>query len=573
MATKKTAKSVVEEPNKEAVKAVDTKVAKPKTAPKPKATAPKTEKKTAPKPVEKKATAPKKVVEQADMKTPKSQPSKEMVTEQKVQAEPQNSKQVAQNDDKKKILFVASEALPYVKSGGLADVAGSLPKALNKLGCDTRVILPLYMDIPNSFRQTMVYVGHCYVTLSWRYQYCGVFTQQYDGVTYYFIDNEYYFKRHGLYGHYDDGERFAFFSKAVLECLKIVDFKPDIIHCNDWHSALTPVFLDCFYRGQDETRNAKTVFTIHNIEFQGKYGDGMISDVLGLDQNARKLVEMDGCVNFMKGGIESSNKVTTVSPTYANEILTPFFGYDMQKILNNRRYKLSGIINGIDTTKLDPMTDKSLFKNFDLESIDDKVKNKTGLQELLGLPIREDVAMIGMVGRLTHQKGLDLLTCVIDRILNLDVQLVILGTGDWKYENQLREIQNRYSGKLRAIINFSSDMASKIYGATDMFLMPSKFEPCGLSQMIAMRYGSIPIVRETGGLKDTVPPYNHETKQGRGFTFVMYNADDMLYAIERAVGLYYDYKDEWKQLLHNAMTADFSWDNIAKDYLALYDSL
>ena len=512
---------------------------------------------------------------------PAAKPKTKPVVEVKEQPkEAEKPIQVAQNvveeqpkEVGKKVLFVAAEALPYIKTGGLADVAGALPKALNELGCDVRVILPLYMDIPNKFRENMKFVGFCYVNLSWRCQYCGIFTQDYDGVTYYFIDNEYYFKRHGLYGHYDDGERFAFFSKAVLESLKIIDFCPDIIHCNDWHAALTPVFLDSFYRGMEQCKFAKTVFTIHNIEFQGKYGTELISDVLGLSQHERKLVEMDGCVNFMKGGIEASNKVTTVSDTYAKEILTPFFGYDMQKILLNRRYKLSGIINGIDVEKLDPQTDKSLFENYNLETFDKKVNNKTALQQLLGLPVNPNVPMIGMVGRLTHQKGLDLLDYVIERMLSMNLQLVVLGTGDWKYENRLKELQSRYSGKLRAIINFSSDMASKIYGASDMFLMPSKFEPCGLSQMIAMRYGSIPIVRETGGLKDTVPPYNHTTGEGRGFTFVTYNADDMLYAVERAVGLYYDYKDDWKKVVRNAMTADFSWQSIAKKYKELYDNM
>lgn len=473
----------------------------------------------------------------------------------------------------KKILFVTAEAMPYVKTGGLADVAGALPKALNRAGYETRVILPLYLDIPQNMKQTMQFVGHCYVTLAWRYQYCGLFRQEYQGVTYYFVDNEYYFKRHGLYGHYDDGERFAFFSKAVLECLRLMDFEPDVLHCHDWHAALTPVFLDTFYRGMDECRNLKTVFTIHNIEFQGKYGDGMIPDVLGLPADKNSLVTMDGCVNYMKGGIECANRVTTVSPTYAKEILTPYFGFGMQNILNRRQYKLQGIINGIDKVLNNPETDPALFENFTLQEFGKKVINKTQLQKLLDLPVAENVPMIGMVGRLTHQKGLDLLEAVLDRLLAMPIQLVVLGTGDWKYENTLREMQQRYPGKLRAIIGFSSDMASKIYGASDMFLMPSKFEPCGLSQMIAMRYGSVPIVRETGGLKDTVQPYDHTTGEGCGFTFYSYNADDMLYAIERAVGLYYDYKQDWQRVVTNAMEKDFGWDAIAKQYIDMYDNL
>ena len=471
----------------------------------------------------------------------------------------------------KKILFVASEALPFVKTGGLADVAGSLPKALNKLGADCRVILPYYLDIKNEFRQTMQFLGNCYVSLAWRYQYCGVFTYKYQNVTYYFIDNEYYFKRHGLYGYYDDAERFAFFSKAVLESLNILDFTPDIIHCNDWHTALVPVFLDTFYRNQKESQNTKTVFTIHNIEFQGKYGEDVIGDILGLPMDKSCLVENDGCSNYMKGGIECSNAVTTVSPTYANEILNPYYGYGLDNILSKRKFKLSGIINGIDIETIDPNVDKAIFKNYSLQTIGDKAFNKKGLQEMLDLAINPNVPLIGMVGRLTHQKGMDILeSCLEDILSKNNVQIVILGTGDWKYENFLKELQQKYIGKLRVIINFSSDMASKIYAGSDMFLMPSKFEPCGLSQMIAMRYGSIPIVRETGGLKDTVKPFDSETKIGCGITFYDYTCQQLEFAVERAVGLYNDYKDLWATMVENAMTQDFSWDNIAKKYMLLY---
>ena len=474
---------------------------------------------------------------------------------------------------KKKILFVASEAYPYVKTGGLGDVAAALPKALVRKGYDVRVVLPLYFNIPNELRRTMQYLGCCYVSLAWRYQYCGVFTHKYDGVRYYFLDNEYYFKRNGLYGHYDDAERFAFFSKAVLEALPIMDFKPDIIHCNDWQSGLTPVYLDTYYRGSDHCRTSRTVFTIHNIEFQGKYGEDLIGDVLGLPADKRPLVTYQNCANFMKGGIECSNRVTTVSPTYAREILDPYYSFGLQDILNARRYKLSGIINGIDTDHNDPATDKALFKNYDKNSVGEKYQNKLGLQQLLGLPVKPNVAMIGMVTRLTEQKGMELVKSVFDDILSKGIQMVILGTGDWKYESMLKDMQRKYPEKLRAIINFSGDMASKIYAAADMFLMPSKFEPCGLSQMISMRYGTAPIVRETGGLKDTVVPYNGVTKEGNGFTFYSYNAHDMLYAIERAVGLYYDYKEDWAKLIRNAMDTDFSWDKISDSYAQLYDNL
>lgn len=482
-------------------------------------------------------------------------------------------KNVEKVDSPYKVLFVASEAGPFIKTGGLGDVAGALPRALTEQGVDARVILPLYMDIPQDFKSNMQYIGNCYVPLSWRYQYCGVFTYKYEGVRYYFIDNEYYFKRHGLYGHFDDGERFAFFSKAVLECLKIIDFYPDCLHVNDWQSALVPVFLDCYYRGVEEYKGIKTLFTIHNIEFQGQYGDGVISDILGFNNDQANLVRYKGCANYMKGGIESANKVNTVSPSYAKEILDPFYGYGMQDILKARQYKLSGIVNGIDVNKNNPEVDKALFKNYGITSLDDKAMNKVALQGLLGLPQNADVPMIGMVGRLTHQKGIDLLIAVMDKVLSRNLQLVILGTGDWKYENMLKDMQNQYPGKLRAIINFSSDMASKIYGASDMFLMPSKFEPCGLSQMIAMRYGTVPIVRETGGLKDTVIPYNHVDKTGNGITFRTFNADDMLFAIERAVGLYNDYKEDWKNVVINGMNCDFSWNNIAKQYIELYKNL
>ena len=474
---------------------------------------------------------------------------------------------------KKKILFVASEAYPYVKTGGLGDVAAALPKALVRKGYDVRVVLPLYFNIPNELRRTMQYLGCCYVSLAWRYQYCGVFTLKYDGVRYYFLDNEYYFKRNGLYGHYDDAERFAFFSKAVLEALPIMDFKPDIIHCNDWQSGLTPVYLDTYYRGSDHCRTSRTVFTIHNIEFQGKYGEDLIGDVLGLPADKRSLVTYQNCANFMKGGIECSNRVTTVSPTYAREILDPYYSFGLQDILNARRYKLSGIINGIDTDHNDPATDKALFKNYDKNSVGEKYQNKLGLQQLHGLPVKPNVAMIGMVTRLTEQKGMELVKSVFDDILSKGIQMVVLGTGDWKYESMLKDMQRKYPEKLRAIINFSGDMASKIYAAADMFLMPSKFEPCGLSQMISMRYGTAPIVRETGGLKDTVVPYNGVTKEGNGFTFYSYNAHDMLYAIERAVGLYYDYKEDWAKLIRNAMDTDFSWDKISDSYAQLYDNL
>ena len=473
----------------------------------------------------------------------------------------------------KKVLFATSEALPYVKSGGLGDVAGALPKALMADGVETRVILPLYSDIPANFHNTMKYVGYTYVPLGWRRQYCGIFEQKYNGVTYYFIDNEYYFKRKGIYGHNDDGERFAFFSRAVLEVLPLLGFIPDVIHCNDWHTGLVPVFLDVFYRN-GELRNTKTVFTIHNIEFQGKYDNFVAGDLLGLPEDRRSLVEYNGCVNYMKGGIECANAVTTVSPTYAGEIMDPYYSYGLEGILQARAYKLSGIINGIDTVLFNPQTDGALFAHYDKDTVfDGKRKNKEEVCKMINLSFNPDRPLIAMVSRLTTQKGLDLLTAVAEELLAADIQLVILGTGDWKHETVLKSLEKSYGNKLRVIIHFSPDMASKLYAASDIFLMPSKFEPCGLSQMIAMRYGSIPVVRETGGLKDSVKPFNKESGEGQGYTFYSYNAHDMLDALWRAIGDYFYDKDNWTKLINNAMTADFSWQRSALEYKALYQKI
>lgn len=554
---------MVEEKNKK----VSNKTAAPKTTTAKTAITKSAEKNAAPK----STVANKPAAANKQIKTPKSTSPRPATTKT-----PSPKKESVEKPVKlgyKKILFVAAEALPYVKTGGLADVAAALPKSLNNNDCDCRVILPLYLNIANEFKQTMQFLGNCYVSLAWRYQYCGIFKQVYHGVTYYFVDNEYYFKRHGLYGHFDDAERFAFFSKAVLEAIQIIDFVPDIIHCNDWHTALLPVYLDTYYRNIAELKYTKTVFTIHNIEFQGKYGNGIIGDVLGLPFNKKCLVEYGDCVNFMKGGIECANAVTTVSPTYSQEILNSFFGYGMEDILSKRRFKLTGIINGIDQSFNDPSTDKAIFKNYTWQTIADKAENKRCMQDMLDLPHRSEVPLIGMVGRLTHQKGFDLLTKCLDNILSMDVQMIILGTGDWQYENYLKELQTRYAGKLRCIINFSSDMASKIYASSDMFLMPSKFEPCGLSQMISMRYGSIPIVRETGGLKDTVEPFNPQTGQGCGFTFYDYNSGELLYAVQRAVDMFYNNKTNWDLAVANSMKKDFGWDNIAKKYIELYKKI
>lgn len=501
-----------------------------------------------------------------------------VITEKAEQKPKAQNAKTKKNDDKvelksgKKILFATSEAHPFARTGGLGDVASALPKALNALGADTRVIMPLYHDISGELRSTFRYVGSVYVTLAWRYQYCGLFSCNYDGVTYYFIDNEQYFKRSGLYGHYDDAERFAFFSKAVLECLRLTDFYPDVIHCNDWHTSLIPVFLDSFYRGYSEYREIKTVFTIHNIEFQGKYGKQLIRDILGLPEECSSWVEYMDDTNFMKGGIERANAVTTVSPSYAREIMDRYYAYGLDIILSERSFKLSGIINGIDTNLFNPKTDKALFKNYDYDTFEEKIENKRGLMNMLGLEFNENRPLIGMVTRLTEQKGLDLILSVMNEICQADCQMVILGTGDWKYESKLQEFAEMYPNKLKVIISFSTDIANKIYAGADMFLMPSKFEPCGLSQMIAMRYGTVPIVRETGGLKDTVIPFNPQDLSGKGFTFYSYNAYDMLDAIYRAIGVFYN-KREWHAIMAEDMNTDFSWNKSAKEYLDLYDKI
>lgn len=472
-----------------------------------------------------------------------------------------------------KILFVASEAAPFAKSGGLGDVAGALPKEIKNQGHDIRVVIPYYKeDIAEKFQKKMEYIGCTFAELGWRKQYCGVFQIVHNDVTYYFLDNEFYFKRKGLYGHFDDGERFAFFSKGVLEILGVVDFWPDLIHTNDWQTALVPVFLDVFYRFSENYRYIKTVFTIHNIEFQGKFSDYMFGDVLGLPDWAIPLVEYKGNTNFMKGAIETANIVTTVSENYANEILHPFYSYGLESILKEREYKLHGVVNGIDTKIFNPKTDKALFSNYGIRSLLKKEENKKGLLELCDLPYVENRPVIAMVTRLTEQKGMDLIMAVIEEIMAADVEFIILGTGDWKYESSLKEIEARYSTKFKAIINFSTDLASKIYAGADMFLMPSKFEPCGLSQMIAMTYATVPIVRETGGLKDTVEAFNPTINSGTGFTFNSYNSYDMLDAIWRAYGTYFN-KDQWNAIQKNAMKADFTWTASAKKYIELYEEI
>ncbi len=470
-----------------------------------------------------------------------------------------------------KVLYVASEALPFIASGGLGDVAGSLPQALRKrlIGC--RVVLPLYATIPQNLRDNMHFITSLSVPVAWRRQYCGIFEAKANGVTYYLLDNQYYFKRDTIYGHYDDAERFAFFSRAVLEMLPYIDFHPDIIHCNDWQCALTPVYYSLMYAHREGYENIKTLFTIHNIQYQGVYGKEILEDVLGIAQRDEALLEYDGDINFMKGAIECANRISTVSSTYAQEILDPWYSHGLDTILNQRSWKLSGILNGIDTISYDPATDQALFANYSAEAPVDKVKNKRGLQEYMGLPVREDVPLMGMVSRLVSHKGLDLVKAVLDELLNTtDMQVVVLGSGDWEYENFFREAAGRHPDKLAIRIGFVPDLARKIYAGSDLFLMPSKSEPCGLSQMVALRYGSIPIVRETGGLRDSIR--DSGDGEGNGFTFANYNAHEMLYTIRRAIEGYQN-SDGWAVLVKRALECDFSWGRSANAYIRLYKSM
>ncbi len=471
-----------------------------------------------------------------------------------------------------KVLYAVSEAKPFIASGGLADVAGSLPVALRRrlIGC--RLVMPMYEGIPEEYKNEMRFITHITVPVAWRRQYCGIFELKYQGVICYFIDNQYYFKRQGIYGHYDDAERFAFFSRAVLEMIPYIDFKPDVIHCNDWQTALVPVYYSKYYATREGFENIKTVFTIHNIQYQGKYGREILGDVAGFSEDDVSLLENDGCINFMKGAIECSNVVTTVSPSYAQEILNPWYAYGLDSILNARKYKIHGILNGIDTVSNDPATDKALPANFDVNHIEGKAKCKAALQKEMGLPVRADVPLIGVVSRLVSHKGFDLIKCVLDEMLSdSDVQMVVLGSGEWQYESFFSEAAQRYPDKLAVKLGFIPALASRIYGGSDMFLMPSKSEPCGLSQMFALRYGSVPIVRATGGLKDSVTD-SGILGEGNGFVFEDYNAHEMLHTVRRAIDGYAD-RDGWAILRRRAMECDFSWGRSANEYIKLYKQL
>lgn len=482
---------------------------------------------------------------------------------------------MADSSKKMQIVFASAECAPFVKTGGLGDVAGSLPAALMRAGAEVIVMVPKYATIKDEYKAQMEHFSDFYVSLGWRNEYCGLEKLEHDGVTYMFIDNERYFARDYPYGFFDDGERFAFFSKAITESLQHLPagFECDILHCNDWQTALAPVFLREFYQGLPLYDRVKTVFSIHNVAFQGQFSDTVMEDILGVAHipAAASQLRCDACsVNYMLGALRYADAITTVSPTYANEIQTPEFGEGLDGVLRERSYALQGILNGIDVAGFDPATDKRIAANYTVDDRSGKAVCKAKLQEELGLEVRDDRPLMVMVTRLTRQKGMDLVMYALDRILAGGVQVAVLGTGDRDYEDGLRYFQDKYPGTMAARIEFDPALSQRMYAAADMFLMPSKFEPCGLSQIIAMRYGTLPIVRETGGLKDTVIPYNEFTGEGTGFSFSNFNGDEMGDAVFRAARLFWDNRDAWNQLVTQAMSQDFSWTRSADKYLDLY---
>lgn len=482
---------------------------------------------------------------------------------------------MADSSKKMQIVFASAECAPFVKTGGLGDVAGSLPAALVRAGAEVIVMVPKYATIKDEYKAQMEHFSDFYVSLGWRNEYCGLEKLEHDGVTYMFIDSERYFARDYPYGFFDDGERFAFFSKAITESLQHLPegFECDILHCNDWQTALAPVFLREFYQGLPLYDRVKTVFSIHNVAFQGQFSDTVMEDILGVAHipAAASQLRCDACsINYMLGALRYADAITTVSPTYANEIQTPEFGEGLDGVLRERSYALQGILNGIDVAGFDPATDKRIAANYTVEDRSGKAVCKAKLQEELGLEVRDDRPLMVMVTRLTRQKGLDLVMYALDRILAGGVQVAVLGTGDRDYEDGLRYFQDKYPGTMAARIEFDPALSQRMYAAADMFLMPSKFEPCGLSQIIAMRYGTLPIVRETGGLKDTVIPYNEFTGEGTGFSFSNFNGDEMGDAVFRAARLFWDNRDAWNQLVTQAMSQDFSWTRSADKYLDLY---
>lgn len=477
---------------------------------------------------------------------------------------------------KTKVLFAAFECAPFLKTGGLGDVAGALPAALKSDDMDCRVILPLLSQIPAKYKEKMKFVEHYDVDLGWRKQYCGLFTMRFGGVVYYFLDNEYYLKRAAIYGEYDDGERVAFFSRAVLETVRHIakNFRPDIIHANDWHTALIPVFLREHYNGDPLFDRIKTVFTIHNLKFQGQYNPYMTGDVLGLHGTpAEGQMIHNDTVNFLQGAVIYSDAVTTVSPTYANEICEPAFGEGLEGLFQSRRYKLSGIINGIDRKSYDPATDKALVVNYDESTLKKKRENKLALQKEMGLNEDPGVPVFGMVGRLTMQKGANLVTDLMAEFRKRNMQVVVLGTGEHAYEEAFGQAAIASGGKASASIAFDEALARRIYAGSDVFLMPSLFEPCGLAQMISMRYGTLPLVRETGGLKDTVRGYWDYGEDADGFSFRDFDTNGLLSAVDLALSIWFDHHDTWKKLQQNAVARNFGWEESAEQYRKLYRSL
>lgn len=479
-----------------------------------------------------------------------------------------------------KVLFAAAEAVPFVKTGGLADVIGSLPKELKQQGVDARVILPNYQDIGEDYKKQMVLKNTFIVQVGWRQQYCGVLELTYQGITFYFIDNEYYFKRSGFYGYGDDGERFSFFCKAVLEAVTKIDFIPDVIHCHDWHTGMVSVLLDANYRQLPEYEHIKTIFTIHNLRYQGIFPKEILSELLSLDWSYFKpdRVEFYDTVNFMKGGLVYSDLISTVSQTYAQEIQYPYFGERLDGFLRKRQGDLVGIVNGIDYDVYNPGTDTKICSNYDVDSLPNKTKNKLHLQEQLGLAVQADIPMIAIISRLVEPKGMDLVASIIGDMFkymsigDYGAQLVILGTGEGNYENFFKYMAWEHQGKISANIKFDDTLAHQIYAGADLFLMPSLYEPCGIGQLIAMRYGCLPIVRETGGLRDTVQAYNQYEGTGNGFSFANYNAQEMADTIIRAMLLFKD-KEKWNTLVKNAMSMDYSWQQSAKQYQEIYNKI
>ncbi|MEH7237401.1 glycogen synthase GlgA [Bacillus sp. JJ1562] len=471
------------------------------------------------------------------------------------------------------VLFAASECAPFIKTGGLGDVIGALPNALQKEGIQVNVILPKYGDLADKYKEQLVLERIIEVPLGWRRQYCGIEKLVHNGINYYFLDNEYYFKRYGSYGFYDDGERFAFFSRAVLEAIPYLDNKPDIIHCHDWQAGPIPLLLKAHYSNHPDYQGIKTVFTIHNLRYQGVFPKSVLGELLDVSERYFHVdgVEFFGNVSYMKAGLAFADTLTTVSPTYANEIQTAYYGEQLDGFLRKRNFELQGIINGIDDENYNPATDKAIFNFYD--SYEGKMKNKRALQKHLGLPVNEEVPVISIITRLVEQKGIDLVLHVFEEILNQNIQFVLLGTGESHYEDAFRELAYRYPTKVSTNIFFDETLSRKIYAGSDLFLMPSQFEPCGIGQLLAFRYGTLPLVRETGGLKDTVQPYNEFTNLGNGFSFTNYNAHDMLYTIERAIWFYRFQPKKWRELSERALKLDYSWKASSKEYIKLFEML